>query len=611
MKKQIILLLSISILLAVAGGTYLLVLTERRSSAFGDLILLHQVEILRERLLLDIRKVEADLYSQRTRHPESVDAMVTHVDDMENSVKTCLECHHEESVMARLYDLDHQVNQFSRALSRTLTLRANSRRMQDELEKTHLIASSLINKVNTMIILTNIELGHRTENALRDVQRAKLFIIVLVAAGPLMLTILGFSALGSFTKPIQVLLAATRKVKAGDLDARIAGLKNEFAELGDAFDDMAHSLRENMRAIQESEKRYRLLFESAADAIFILTAEGEEAGGIVQANQAAARMHGYSVTELLTMNIKDLDSPEAAAGIPARIDELLRGAWMQAQICHRKKDGTVFPVEISAGLFEVGGQKYILAIDRDITERKDAEVALQRAEQDKIVGEMAAGLAHEIKNPLAGLKVTMEILSEESYLAKEDRDALKRATDEIRRIEYLMKGLLNFARPPKLQFEMTDVNAVLEAVASLAIKDRSYKRDKENSIYVIKDFEANLPETLADPMQLQQIFMNLLLNAADAMPKGGTLFLKTRFDAASDILQITVSDTGTGIDASVMNSIFKPFFTTKAKGSGLGLAITKRLIEEHGGRISIENNTGRGARFTISLPATRKGVPTA
>jgi two-component system, NtrC family, sensor histidine kinase AtoS len=611
MKKQIILLLSISILLAVAAGTYLLILIERRSSAFDNLLLLHQVEILRERLLLDIRQVEADLYSQNTRHPESVDAMMNHADEMENTVKTCLECHHEESVMERLYDLNHQVSQFSRDLDITLTLRDNPKRMQDELEKAHLIGNSLINKVNTMIVLTNIKLGQRTEQALRDVQRTKQIIMFLVAAGPLMLAILGFSALGGFTRPIQVLLAATRKVKAGDLDIGIQGLKNEFAQLGDAFDDMAHSLRENMQAIQESEKRYRLLFESAADAIFILDAEGDEAGRIVQANQAAAKMHGYPVAELLTMNIKDLDSPEAIAGLPARIDRLLRGEWIQTEIHHRKKDGTLFPVEISAGAFEVGGRKYILAIDRDITERKNAEVALQRAEQDKIVGEMAAGLAHEIKNPLAGLKVTMEILSEESYLAKEDRDALKLATDEIRRIEYLMKGLLNFARPPKLQFEMTDVNAVLEAVASLALKDRSYKRDGENSIYVIKDFEADLPKTLADPMQLQQIFMNLLLNAADAMPKGGTLLLKTRFDAASDTLQVTVSDSGTGIDASVMGSIFKPFFTTKAKGSGLGLAITKRLVEEHGGRISIENNTGKGARFTISLRATRKGVPTA
>jgi len=611
MKKQIILLLSISILLAVAAGTYLLILIERRSTAYAALILLHQVEILRERLLLDIRKVEADLYSQSTRNPESVEAVASHVSDMENSTKTCLECHHEESVMARLYDLDHQVSQFSSALSRTLTLRANPKQMQAELEKTHLIGSSLINKVNTMIVLTNIELGRRTENALREVRRTKLMIIVLVAAGPLMIAILGFSSLGSFTRPIQVLLEATRKMKAGDLDVRIAGLKNEFAELGGAFDDMAQTLKGNMRAIQESEKRYRLLFESAADAIFILGAEGDDAGRIVQANQAAGKMHGYSVAELLAMNIRDLDSPEAAAALPERVDRLLRGEWIQTEISHRKKDGTLFPVEISAGLFEVGGQKYILAIDRDITERKNAEVALQRAEQDKIVGEMAAGLAHEIKNPLAGLKVTMEILAEESYLAKEDREALKLATDEIRRIEYLMKGLLSFARPPKLQFEMTDVNSVLETVASLALKDRSSKRDGENSISVIKDFESDLPETLADPMQLRQIFMNLLLNAADAMPKGGTLSLKTWFDAASETLRVTVSDTGTGIDASVMNSIFKPFFTTKTKGSGLGLAITKRLIEEHGGRISIENNTGRGARFTISLPAARRGVSIA
>lgn len=123
----------------------------------------------------------------------------------------------------------------------------------------------------------------------------------------------------------------------------------------------------------ESENRYRILFERAGDAIFILDAEGENAGKIVAANPSAAEMHGYSVDELLTMNIKDLDTPDAARDAPDRISRILNGEWIKAEISHRKKDGAVFPVEISAGLIEFGHHRYILAFDRDITRRKTSE----------------------------------------------------------------------------------------------------------------------------------------------------------------------------------------------------------------------------------------------
>lgn len=607
MKIKLIIFLSISILLAVVGGSYLLVMIERRIADSDYLIMLHEVEILRNQLLLSVRTVEADLYSQRSRLPAGVDEIVGHVRKMESTMKSCFECHHEESVNARLYDLDGQVGDFSHSLSRILTLKANRKRYLAEVEKAHIIADSLVSKINTMIILTGTKLNEKTELSLRNVARTKLIMVVLVAAGPLMIAILGLTALAGFTKPIKVLLEATRKMKAGDRDIRTAGLKNEFAELGRAFDDMAISLEKHTRIIEESEKRYRHLFESAADAIFILSAEENTTGNILQANQAAARMHGYTVEELMTMNIRDLDTPEAALGVPIRIDRMLRGERIRTQINHQTRDGTVFPVEVSASIFEVGNKKYILAIDRDITERKQTENALQRAQQIRVAGEMATGLAHEIKNPLAGIKAAMEMLSRETYFPEEDRMVLNKAIDEIKRIEYLMKSLLNFARPPKPQLVRTDVNAVLETVLGSVLKDPAYTRDASRAIAIQKNYDLHLPAVMADPMQLQQIFMNLLLNAADAMPEGGTLALETMFDRGLGMLQIKISDTGTGVDAAVINNIFQPFFTTKAKGTGLGLAITKRLVEENEGQIIIESKANGGAAFIITLPALQEG----
>jgi two-component system sensor histidine kinase AtoS len=233
------------------------------------------------------------------------------------------------------------------------------------------------------------------------------------------------------------------------------------------------------------------------------------------------------------------------------------------------------------------------------------EQALQRTEHLKCAGELATGLAHEIKNPLAGIKLSIEVLSHslDKNLTEEDKDILAKVIDEIKRIESLIKGLLNFARPPLPQLAKTDVNAVLDSVAGLVLQKQSGSPGTSRSINLVRDLDSQLPEIMADPMQLRQVFMNLLLNAVDAMRDGGDLRIKTRFDAASHSVRVELSDTGRGIDAAVMGKLFQPFFTTKSKGTGLGLAISKRLIEDHGGKISIEQNAAGGATFTITLPS--------
>jgi two-component system sensor histidine kinase AtoS len=188
-------------------------------------------------------------------------------------------------------------------------------------------------------------------------------------------------------------------------------------------------------------------------------------------------------------------------------------------------------------------------------------------------------------------------------LIGEDKEILARVIDEIKRIESLIKGLLNFARPPLPQFVNTDVNTVLDSVASLVLQNQSRTPGAAGSIALVRDLDSHLPEILADPMQLRQVFMDLILNAVDAMKDGGSLGIKTRFDAATLSVRVELSDTGRGIDPAVIGKLFQPFFTTKSKGTGLGLAISKRLVEDHGGKISIEQNSAGGATFIITLPA--------
>jgi two-component system sensor histidine kinase AtoS len=243
----------------------------------------------------------------------------------------------------------------------------------------------------------------------------------------------------------------------------------------------------------------------------------------------------------------------------------------------------------------------LIHIVRDITERKRVEEALQRAEQMKMVGEWATGLVHEIKNPLAGIKGSVEVLADQANIPDEDKAIVFQAVDEIKRVELLLKSLLNFAKPPKPKLALTDINDVLDKTIAFALRHPSLFANTSTAINVFKDFDPKLPKTMADPMQIQQVFLNLLLNAIEAMPKGGMLATKTHYDTELDSIQIMVSDTGNGMDKKIMDRAFQPFFTTKRKGSGLGLAITRRLVEQNGGHIYLESAPGKGSVFNIFI----------
>jgi signal transduction histidine kinase len=236
---------------------------------------------------------------------------------------------------------------------------------------------------------------------------------------------------------------------------------------------------------------------------------------------------------------------------------------------------------------------------------------LEQTEQLAVVGELAAGMAHEIKNPMAGIKVSMEVLSQDSPLPQEDKEVLLRVINEIDRITAMIKGLLSYARPPKPKFISLDINHLLEGTiksARYSLRSPKYKaKSPDTQIEFVKDLGADLPYIFVDPGQLQQIFLNLILNSVDAIYSSsecqGVITIQTR-QSSDKTVKISIADNGKGIDSESLEYVFKPFFTTKSKGTGLGLAISKRLVEQHnGGNITVENNPGgKGAIFTLTFP---------
>jgi signal transduction histidine kinase len=475
MKRKIIVILNVVFLLFLLGGLHLVTKIENATTKVDNLIRLHRIEILREDLLIQLKKSQTDLYLRNTRYARTIDTVLDHVQTMDKSLSGCFGCHHSASSSVKLAGLKSRIAQYKTALSRAFTIRANQGRLEEEEDNAFKIGTELISDVDDITTLTNRKLEERTQEALGDIRRTKNILYVFFGAAPIVMFFLSVVFFRSFTRPVDSLLAATRQLKAGDLDFRIEGLQDEYGEVASSFNEMASSLKEHY----------------------------------------------------------------------------LRMQW---------------------------------------------------AEQVVVLGELAGGLAHEMKNPLAGIKGSIQVLSGDGSLPGETRTILLKVIEQIERIEILLRSLLNFAQPPKPAFLPVDVNEVLDTTISLTQKHPSFLPSGAREITIVRDFDPQLPRAMADPIQLQQVFMNLFLNGAEAMPKGGTLTVRTRHEEGGTFLRVAIKDTGNGIDEALIHKIFHPFFTTKAKGTGLGLAISKRLVEQHGGSIHVENNPRRGTSFTIELP---------
>ncbi|NJD77224.1 MAG: PAS domain S-box protein [Candidatus Methanoperedens sp.] len=356
-------------------------------------------------------------------------------------------------------------------------------------------------------------------------------------------------------------------------------------------------------ALKESETRYRTLFENAGDAIFILDTEEEKAGSIVAANQAAAEMHGYSINELLAMKITELDTPDIARIAPELIQRMLKGEKIKKDIYHRRKDNTVFPVEMNAGLLELGDHKYILAFDRDITKRKLAEEAITKytkeLEESNRMKELFIDIMHhDLLNPLNTANGYIEILKESetnpekiAYLETVKRNLVKGMDliDNATRYSRL-EGL------ESIELEYTDLKVLTEKVIETLVPLATGK-EMEIENYITRSMPARCNRIIGE------VFENFISNAIKYASMGKKVVLEGEDGGKS--WRIKIIDFGEGINDTDKARIFERFNRmdkTGVKGSGLGLAIAMRIVELHNGRTWVEDNPEGGAVFVVEIP---------
>ncbi|MBS3757482.1 MAG: PAS domain-containing protein [Desulfobacterales bacterium] len=244
----------------------------------------------------------------------------------------------------------------------------------------------------------------------------------------------------------------------------------------------------------------------------------------------------------------------------------------------------------------------VIEIMRDITQ----EIKIQKAhmQQEKLIsiGRLSAGIAHEINNPLTTIMTSSMMLQEEVAPDEEISKELAVISAEAQRCRKIVQNLLDFARQTKPMQKLQDINAIVRDNIYLTKKQAEFK-----DVYVDSSLADDLPRIYIDKEQIQQILINLTLNAVEATDSGGWITFTTSYDPSADEILITVSDTGSGISSENQEKIFDPFYTTREDGTGLGLSITHSIVEQHGGRIEIDSRPGHGSRFTVSLPVG--GVP--
>lgn len=344
----------------------------------------------------------------------------------------------------------------------------------------------------------------------------------------------------------------------------------------------------------EARSRWKAVIDSAVDGILVI----DSTGHIEAFNHAAERLFGYREAEVLGQNIKILmPEPYRSHHDDYLKDYLTSGVakiiGKGREVAGLRRDGTIFPLHLSVGEIVVGGERKFTGIVHDLTERVRMENQLREQTALARLGEMAALVAHEVRNPLAAIRAAVQTLVSTGRGDALRDDVGQQIISRIDALSELMRELLLFARPPRPRPATVNLGALVTSTVE-------FLKDDPALAQVQVEVEGASPPIQADPELLKIVFLNLLINSGQAMSGRGRIAVA--IDAAAGVCRVTIVDSGPGIPAEARAKLFTPFFTTKQRGTGLGLATAKRLIEAHGGSIALECPADGGTRVMLSLP---------
>jgi PAS domain S-box-containing protein len=354
--------------------------------------------------------------------------------------------------------------------------------------------------------------------------------------------------------------------------------------------------------LRESELKYKTLVEEIKDGYFVIRDEV-----IVFANKAFCQMHGFVQEEVLGRKFQQFVCPEDRDRVVGIYEKSFttRASSRSFEYQRLTKSGERFPTEILARNATYENKPSSIGICRDITDRVKMEQRMREAERMAYIGEITTSLSHEIRNPLAAIKMNLKLLNNNPTIRGNDSRRLAISVNEVNRLENILNELLDFAKPLQIKLGEVDINTIL--LSSIELLEMKFR---EKNIKITKKLTSKIPELRADAEKLEQAFINLLLNAVEASESNGDIVIRTAYrrNGGNKAAEITFEDKGYGLKDSTTTDLFKPFFTTKSRGTGLGLSNVKKIVEAHNGWVEVKNRRPRGASFKIYLPGGDQNV---
>jgi PAS domain S-box-containing protein len=386
-------------------------------------------------------------------------------------------------------------------------------------------------------------------------------------------------------------------------DAGDALALGAFVAIGAAVAIVTEARRCALARLAAELETTRAFFDSAAEGIVVVNRTGH----IVRINARGAQMFGYAAGELVGQPVEVLlperfrdahQGHRAVYGAAPRV----RSMGLGLDLFGRRQDRTEFPIEISLSPIQGAAGPLTMALVTDITERRDLERSTRQHEKLAALATLSAGIAHELNNPIGIISTRIELMLQDATTQPlpgevvEDLGVLHR---NIHRVARIAGGLLSFARQAPEEPTPVKVNAVIEE--TLLLVGRQLGKD---GVQINVKLDQSLGPIKGNGNTLQQVLTNLLLNARDAMPRGGQILIETAAEADRTGWQrLIIADTGNGMRPEELEKIWEPFYTTKTSGTGLGLAVSHRIIREHGGTVDVQSGVGVGTTFTIRFPS--------
>ena len=327
-------------------------------------------------------------------------------------------------------------------------------------------------------------------------------------------------------------------------------------------------------------------------------------GNITYYGMGAEDMFGWQRDEIIFKHISTLHAyDDIAYKLPFVLEQAKNSGKYELESYFVKKDGESFPVNLTVTKFldADGNMTGYIFMAKDITERRKLEYQIFQSEKLAAVGQLVSGIAHEINNPLFVISGRTDMMLSGKSIPKKVKDGLKIISTQVDQIRKLVDSFLSFTRKTPPNTEELDINKIIKNVLPFL----AYHKLPSHEIKITESFTRGLPKIRGDSHQLQEVFVNLLINAYQAMPQGGAITVKTS-RSKDGCAQIDISDTGNGIAPEILKNLFMPFFSTKKDGTGLGLSICYNIIKNHNGSISVESQVGKGTTFTIKLPFIEK-----